>query len=542
MKQKKRTIIFTCLIILLLTINLTGVLGKQATLFTMDNLDSAKTRSDLTVSIIKPKPNTLYLMDRELTSLPFGGTRVLGKITIEINATDTSVPLAYVDILVDGRFKARLPSGPYYAWMLDAPSWGKHTVSAVAYNSAGDNASASCTFAILSLGRLPKAPSTPGLGTPTQSNTDGYNYYRNKNGVGDFVYNQLWYFNFLDDQGTSDPTDDVAGVAAYGLANPENKLSGGGLTDAFGMIIRDPADGSSFPLFSPDYDPANFTASETFEPGPGPEFQNPGGTIDVITKDHYHITGDVMQGEDKEIRWDLHYRRTLGQPWLPWVHWPVPNTLGVIPAWITYHMQMANAVVNGTFYVRDGTNETTYSLVNVKGYHDGFYSEFVFSIFEWNWLDFKQQNLSVQLLYPHAPVYSCRGGWETCTPGNLRVVSNTIGEQKEYNFYRGCDYDKDEITIVYGTLAVDPRYPDVQYPTEVSITADDGEGNILKLNWSLLRYMIVYFDVPAPFYDTVTFEIIADFHGTFHEASSNITVPIAGTGWSDWSGQAFPQQ
>ena len=37
----------------------------------------------------------------------------------------------------------------------------------------------------------------------------------------------------------------------------------------------------------------------------------------------------------------------------------------------------------------------------------------------------------------------------------------------------------------------------------------------------------------------ITYEIIAEFSGSFYEASSNTTVPIAGTGWSDWSGPAF---
>jgi hypothetical protein len=91
-------------------------------------------------------------------------------------------------------------------------------------------------------------------------------------------------------------------------------------------------------------------------------------------------------------------------------------------------------------------------------------------------------------------------------------------------------------------MAVDPRYPDVEYPTKASITAEDQDGNKLDVQWSLYRYMIVYFDVPDPFYDTVTFENIAEFTGTFYEASTGITVPIAGVGWSDWSGQAFPEQ
>ena len=72
------------------------------------------------------------------------------------------------------------------------------------------------------------------------------------------------------------------------------------------------------------------------------------------------------------------------------------------------------------------------------------------------------------------------------------------------------------------------------------VTVDE-DGNTLELQWSLSRYMIVYFDVPAPFYDTVTFEIIADFSGTFYEESTNTYVPSSGPGWSDWSGQAFPE-
>jgi hypothetical protein len=114
-------------------------------------------------------------------------------------------------------------------------------------------------------------------------------------------------------------------------------------------------------------------------------------------------------------------------------------------------------------------------------------------------------------------------------------------EVKQYNFYRGKTAAEKQIWITYDTLAVDPLYPAVQYPTEETITAVDDEGNQLNLHWSLIRYMIVYFDVPEPFFDTVTFEIIADFSGTFYEAASDTTVPISGPGWADWSGPAFPE-
>lgn len=540
--QKKNIWHIGCIALLLLLMNLSYAAGHQFNTASNEKepLSSLINQDGPIVKVIKPKPGFLYVLDKQIAPLPLGKILIIGKLTIIIDVVENSSQLAFIDLYVDDVLKVQL-KGPYYEWMLDEPMFSKHKLKFIVHDIMGNTVSDEISISIFCLGRLPKAPSTPLVGVADQSNTDGYNYLSSKNGVGDFVYNQLWYFNFLDDRGTADNSDDIAGVAAYGLANPENKATGGGLTNAFGMIIRDPSVGASFPLFSDNYDPSTFVASQTFEPEPGPELQNPGGTIDVITPDYYHITGQVIQ-QDREITWDLYYKRSLGGPWLPWVHWPVPKTLGLIPAWITYHMQMANAVVNGTFTVRDGANQTTYTLNDVKGYHDGFYSEFVFSIFEWNWIDFKQTNLSVQLLYPHAPVYSCQDDWETCTPGNLRVVINTTGAQKEYNFYRGCDYGKNQIDIKYGNLSIDPRYPDVKYPTQATVTAEDDDGNTLILQWSLLRYMIVYFDVPDPFYDTVTFEIIADFTGTFHKADTGRTIPIAGTGWSDWSGEAFPQQ
>jgi hypothetical protein len=536
MKDKNKMIIVASIMIFILSSpNFVVANEKQA-------IKIEDTSSVLNINIVKPKQGRLYIFDKESRSLGSGRTRIYGKITIEIEAADTSSEIDYVELYLDGKLKAKLP-GPYYEWMLDELLFFRHKIKAVAFNKEGLNASDEIVISIICLGRLIDAPAHPEIGIANQSNTDGFNYFNYKDGVGDFVYNQLWYFNFFDDNGTADTSDDIAGVAAYGLANPENLLTGGALTNSFGMIIRASSEGASFPLFSPDYDPAipgNFYASRSFEPSEGFEFQNPGGGIDVITPDHYHIMGQVIK-DDKEIIWDLHYERSLGGRWFPWVKWPVPKTLGLIPAWISYHMQMANAKVSGTFYVKDGVNETTYNLVNVKGYHDGFYSEFVFSIFEWNWIDFKQENLSVQLLYPHSPVYSCKDGWETCTPGNLRVVYKNGLEEKEYNFYRRCELDKNEISISYGEMAVDPAYPDVEYPQEVFITAEDEEGNTLELNWTLTRYMIVYFDVPDPFYDTVTFEIIADFSGAFYDASSNTHIPISGAGWADWSGEAFPE-
>jgi hypothetical protein len=119
------------------------------------------------------------------------------------------------------------------------------------------------------------------------------------------------------------------------------------------------------------------------------------------------------------------------------------------------------------------------------------------------------------------------------------VVYKDGAEVKEYNFYRGKIPAEDQIQINYDLTAHDPVY-NVDYPVEESITALDDAGNTLDLHWSLIRFLNVFFDVPDPFEDTVTFEIISAFSGTFYEAATGTTVPISGTGWSDWSGPALP--
>jgi len=406
-------------------------------------------------------------------------------------------------------------------------------------------------------GCQPVEPPHPEVGTPTQANTDGYNYGKDDSRTTDFIYNQLWYFNFLDE------AQDVAGVAAYGLANPENLLFQQGLTNSFGMIIREEtATERSFPVYSEKWDaavPGNFFASETFEPGDGFEFQNPGGTIDVTEVSpgvhRYDVKGESVSKDGagaitRAIYWDLEYTRGFGPSWRPWVDWPAPHTGGVFPAWISYHMNMPNAVVNGTFQVVDNTvipaSDVTYTLTNAKGYHDGFYSKFVFSIFEWDWLDFKQyevqglsEEISVHLLDPHRPEYSCQGGWETCTPGNLRVYC----KGKEYNYYKGKTEAEKQIFITYAPedeWIEDPQAFGVRCPPYATIEAKDPDGTLrLSLTWTRKRHMIVYYDVPAPFNDTVTYELISDFTGTFKDDSGNQVV-INGPGWSDYSGPAFP--
>ena len=386
------------------------------------------------------------------------------------------------------------------------------------------------------LGCEPQAPKYP-LPEEPQSLVNAYNYERSKDGVTDFVYNQLWYFNFLDDKGDKDPSNDVGGATAIGLANPEDLFFQKGLSSTFGMIIRDPSEGASFNISNLTPHPkasGSFSASETFEPGPGYEVKTPNASIDVISADEYHIAGQVNEGE-REIKWDLTYTRTLGPGWLVWKDWPMPATLGVFPAWITYYMHMPNAAVNGTFSVKDGGTEKTYALTNAEGYHDGFFSKCVYSILEWNWLDYKQADpaLAIQMLHPHGPQYTCKSGWDVCTPGNVRVIY----EGRVYDFTR----HRDVIEITYDRTEHNPQYR-VDYPIEVTITANDADQNRLEVHWKHVQHSIVYADVPSPYKDCASFEMLVTLKGTFYEAKTATMVPFSGSSWAEWSGPAFPDK
>jgi hypothetical protein len=230
--------------------------------------------------------------------------------------------------------------------------------------------------------------------------------------------------------------------------------------------------------------------------------------------------------------WDLIYTRTpgFGEGWLPWKEWPFPYTLDLWPGWMTYYEHMPVATVNGTFSVYDGVNTVDYELNDVKGYVDGFYGEAVFSDLLWDWVDYKQVNqpglddLSIHLLSLHGPVYDCEGGWSPCAPGNLRVYHNGI----EYNFTR----HDDNITIEYLDTAYDPEFG-LDYVTQERILASDAEGNLLDVTWTLKQYKRVYYDVPDPFVDNLTYEVLSDFEGTFTPAGQT-PVTIEGSGFSDW--------
>lgn len=89
------------------------------------------------VSLQKPKEKTLYILDREIIRLPFH-TLILGKITIEPQASDTGSGIEKIEFFVDGELQYT-DIIPPHEWVYDEPAilFHRHTLKLTAYDAAG---------------------------------------------------------------------------------------------------------------------------------------------------------------------------------------------------------------------------------------------------------------------------------------------------------------------------------------------------------------------------------------------------------------------
>ena len=103
------------------------VISKE---FTVDN-----TKPSLEVE--KPAIGKVYIFNREV--LPTIGKKavVIGKITVEVKASDALSGIQKVEFWVDGKYKSQDSSSPY-EWTWDEQMFLTHTLKVVAYDNAGN--------------------------------------------------------------------------------------------------------------------------------------------------------------------------------------------------------------------------------------------------------------------------------------------------------------------------------------------------------------------------------------------------------------------
>jgi hypothetical protein len=95
-----------------------------------------------TVTIEKPKSSYLYIQDNDGKQfLLLKNALIVGKITIEVNATDTESGIDRIIFLIDGKEQAEITTSPYiFLWTRFSLPFIPHTISVVVYDEAGNNA------------------------------------------------------------------------------------------------------------------------------------------------------------------------------------------------------------------------------------------------------------------------------------------------------------------------------------------------------------------------------------------------------------------
>jgi len=99
------------------------------------------------VEIKKPEEGYIYMFDHKIIRSLLGTTRIFGKITIQIEATDATSGVKEVKILIDDEEKTTLTSEPY-EWTWNEKTTGKHTIKIVVTDEAGNEKPVSITVRI----------------------------------------------------------------------------------------------------------------------------------------------------------------------------------------------------------------------------------------------------------------------------------------------------------------------------------------------------------------------------------------------------------
>jgi len=104
---------------------------------TPDQVQIKIDKTQPSVSLQKPKEKTLYVLDREIIRLPFY-TLILGKITIEPQASDIGSGIEKIEFFVDGELQYT-DIIPPHEWVYDEPAilFHRHTLKLKAYDAAG---------------------------------------------------------------------------------------------------------------------------------------------------------------------------------------------------------------------------------------------------------------------------------------------------------------------------------------------------------------------------------------------------------------------
>jgi PKD repeat protein len=108
-----------------------GLTGNDTTIATISEEDI----TNPTVEIINPEDNFIYLLNSKL--VPSFRTWIIGRITIDVEASDTESGIDYVEFYIDGKLKSTDITPPY-SWEWSEITFFQHTIKVIAYDNVGN--------------------------------------------------------------------------------------------------------------------------------------------------------------------------------------------------------------------------------------------------------------------------------------------------------------------------------------------------------------------------------------------------------------------
>ena len=122
----------------------TGNEGRDVTSrFTIDNTLPS-------LEIKKPIENYLYIFDRPIIPVIGGNALIIGKITIQVDANDSTSGMQKVEFYIGNELKSVDKSSPY-EWLWREMAIGRHEIKIKAYDKAGNVATKSVNALVLIL-------------------------------------------------------------------------------------------------------------------------------------------------------------------------------------------------------------------------------------------------------------------------------------------------------------------------------------------------------------------------------------------------------
>jgi hypothetical protein len=321
---------------------------------------------------------------------------------------------------------------------------------------------------------------------------DAYHYRGWADGHHDANYIEWWYFNLYDAQ------QQVQAIFTYFITDPENR-SGHGVAQMVAVAYTSQGIVSEIDAYSPN----RFFASSDQA-----DVQIETNAIHVMDRDTYRITG---ASRDQRLSWDLVYGRQAGS-WFAADRMAVGKLPWEQMGWLIY---MPGATVGGQVVV-DGQ---VYSI-RAPGYHDHNWGEWIFTDALWNWAQYAEPDLAVEL-------------------GDF--IDKPVGVASIDFHGRRTIFTKEQYQLEHTRWAFDAENRK-RYPVETMLHAENDTRRLI-LTLHAIDTHPLRGDLPFPLPDAIIYEQTAHYDGQLWEKNSQgqwvLAASIDGHGFKEYTAKRY---